>query len=57
METEYCRKNHLRLINPKERAGKNRDTIEKCFLSIFLVSNFYASHSFHMNIVTVVTSA
>ena len=57
MKNEYYRKNNLKLINPKEIAGKNRDTIEKCFVSIFLVYNFFAYHNFHMNIVTFVTSA
>ena len=57
MKTEYGRKNNLKLIKSKERLGKNIYTIEKFFVSILLVCNFYASHSFHMNIVTVVTSA
>ena len=27
MKTEYCMKNNLKLTNPKEQAGKNRDRI------------------------------
>ena len=57
MKTEYFSKNNLNLINAKERAWKNRNTIEKCFASIFLACNFYAYHIFHMNVVTLVTSA
>ena len=57
MNTEYWRKNNLKLINTKERAGKNRDVTEECFISIFLVCNFYAYYRFHMNIVTVLASS
>ena len=29
MKTEYCRNNNINLINPKERASKNKYIIEK----------------------------
>ena len=54
MKNEYYRKNNLNLINPNKRSSKNGDRREELFLSILLVCNFYASHSLHMNIVTVV---
>ena len=54
MKTKYCRKNNLNLINPNKRSSKNGDRREELFLSILLVCNFYASHSLHINIVTVV---
>ena len=46
---EYCRKNNIKVIKPREISVNNKYITEKRFLFISLLCTFYASHKLHVN--------